>query len=181
MRVWRVANGKALGAREFILTAHVVPVITTTRHSPAERRERESGVRNFINHATVHPLSLPDSRSQVLSRTTTNFAAKREKNRAEMLFTRSKKCHANAHPKKKKRGAARILQKNANANAHEKKNGALRALPSVKRKTSQYLGFLPVWSRSWSQLRLGFNEPSRKAEVAEQTPQSARVDLGLSF
>jgi hypothetical protein len=28
------------GVSEFILTAHVVPVVTT-RHSPAERRERE--------------------------------------------------------------------------------------------------------------------------------------------
>ena len=30
-------------------------------------------------------------------------------------------------------------------------------------------------------LRLGFNESSRTAEIAEQSPHSARVDLDLSF
>jgi hypothetical protein len=82
--------------REFILTAHVVPVVTT-KHSPAERREREPE----IMHATAHPLSLPDSRSQVLSRTT-NFAAR--------IFSSGNvvcKCHSNAD--QKQLGALRAL------------------------------------------------------------------------
>jgi hypothetical protein len=49
-----------------------------------------------------HPLSLPDSRLQSLSRTT-NFAARKQK-RAEMLFASDLPTHARS----KKQGAARI-------------------------------------------------------------------------
>jgi hypothetical protein len=37
------------GASEFILTAHMVPVVTT-KHSPAERRERESEIMPPFTH-----------------------------------------------------------------------------------------------------------------------------------
>jgi hypothetical protein len=80
------------GVSEFILTAHVVPVVTT-KHSPAERRERESEA----NHATAHPLSLPDSRSQVLSRAT-NFAAR---------FFFERKCHQHRDPQTGESGGAK--------------------------------------------------------------------------
>jgi hypothetical protein len=37
------------GVSEFILTAHVVPVVTT-KHSPAERREREPEIMPPFTH-----------------------------------------------------------------------------------------------------------------------------------
>jgi hypothetical protein len=47
------------GVSELGLAPHRATVLTTKR-SPAERRERE----RVRNHAAVHPLPLPDSRSQ---------------------------------------------------------------------------------------------------------------------
>jgi hypothetical protein len=68
------------GVSEFILTSHIAPVITT-KHPPAERSGAE--VRSHATAHTVHPLSLPDSRSQWLSRTT-NLAARFSRPQCDM-------------------------------------------------------------------------------------------------
>ena len=80
---------------KFILTAHVVPVVAT-KHSPAERRERESE----IMPPFIHFRSPTPARTQVLSRTT-NFAV-RKFSSGNVVY----KCHANA---RQKNGALRAL------------------------------------------------------------------------
>jgi hypothetical protein len=79
------------GVSEFILTAHMWSQwpVDTTKHSPAERRERE-------REPEIMPLSLPDSRSQVLSRTTNSAAQNFSSGNVVYKYY---KCHANAHQK----------------------------------------------------------------------------------